>query len=234
MSFKPFKWIKKHPLEAAAIAATAWFGGPMIAGALSGAGAAGAGAAGAGALGAAELGGASIAGSAAAAELAAPLASGGSLAGWGAGAAGGGSALLGANEVLGASSLLGEGTLPSHFANMIAGGMGPSDFTAAMAGDAFMPGALGPTGTGTPSMGSKMGSLLASGNGANPRQALQLAQMMGQGAPESRPMGAPVDSGNPMMRQAQMTQEQITKKWLLENDPNTYARIYGSPQPMGA
>lgn len=84
-------------------------------------------------------------------------------------------------------------------------------------------------------MGSKMGSLLASKGGSmSPQQAMQLAQMMGSNRQEERPMGAPQDMGNPMQRQAMMTQEQITKKWLLENDPNTYARIYGSPQPMGA
>jgi hypothetical protein len=68
----------------------------------------------------------------------------------------------------------------------------------------------------------------------DPKQAMLLAQMAGGGQQPQRPMGAPMDYGNPMQRQAMMTQEQITKKWLLQNDPNTYARIYGAPQPMGA
>jgi hypothetical protein len=68
----------------------------------------------------------------------------------------------------------------------------------------------------------------------NPKNALLLSQVMGMGQQPSRPMGAPIDMGNPMQRQATMTQEDITKKWLLHNDPNTYARIYGAPQQMGA
>ena len=62
------------------------------------------------------------------------------------------------------------------------------------------------------------------------KDALLLASMMGGGQQQQRPMGAPLDMGNPMQRQAMLTQEQITKKWLLQNDPTTYARIYGSPQ----
>jgi hypothetical protein len=205
------------------------------------------GAAVAGAAGAAE-GGAGIAGSAAAAELAAPLASGGSLAGWGAGTtaadlgsamafgeygAGSGGSLAGLE-----SSLVSDGTLSSQIANMIAQGVGPSDFTAAMAGDAYMPAALGADGTGTASIGSKLGSLLASGNGLSPRNAMLLAQVLSSGSGSSQdrsiPQGSPLFGNNVSQSPGVMTQEQITKKWLLENDPNTYARIYGSPQPMGA
>ena len=188
------------------------------------------------------------AGAAGAAELAAPLASGGSLAGWGAGTtaadlgsamafgeygAGSGGSLAGLG-----SSLVSDGTLSSQIANMIAQGVGPSDFTAAMAGDAYMPAALGADGTGTASIGSKLGSLLASGNGLSPRNAMLLSQVLssGSGSAQDRsiPRGSPLFGNNVSQSPGVMTQEQITKKWLLENDPNTYARIYGSPQPMGA
>jgi hypothetical protein len=140
------------------------------------------------------------------------LFSGGTAAG--AAGAAGTSALLGALPYGGVGQAAGVvgGTLGAEF-----GGMAAAEAAAAGVGQ----------------VGGAGGSLVGSGWKMNPKQALMLAQMVGQGQQEQRPMGAPVDMGNPMLRQGQMTQEQITKKWLMENDPNTYARIYGTPQPMG-
>jgi hypothetical protein len=146
----------------------------------------------------------------------------------GAGAAGAaGSGLLGGGT--GASALLGA-TTPFITEGMMAGA---TPFVT----EAVAPFAAGAT-TAAPGMAAAYGPQAAQAAGAGwkmtPKQAMLLAQMTGAGQQPERPMGGPVDMGNPMQRPAMMTQEQITKKWLLENDPNTYARIYGSPQPMGA
>jgi hypothetical protein len=63
----------------------------------------------------------------------------------------------------------------------------------------------------------------------DPKTVMYLGMMAAQLG--SRPQGGPAPmSGPPQMRQANMTQEDITKKWLMQNDPNTYRRIYGNPQ----
>lgn len=216
---KPFKWIKKHPIEAAAIAAALVATGGTAAGWFGPAAAAGEAAA--GAAGAAGAGGASLAGTAAAAELAAPLASGGSLAGWGAGAGlGGSSALLGAFGPEASMSLASSLLSAPEATPFITAGVEPF----AMGATTAQPGVSGMFGPQAAQSGSKAGWKLGA------KEAMQLAQMTGGGLQEQRPLGAPQDSGNPWQRQAMMTQEQITKKWLLQNDPNTYARIYGAPQ----
>jgi hypothetical protein len=193
---KPFKWIKNHPFESAAIAAALVATGGTAAGWFGPAAAAGEAAAGAGAAGAA------------AGDAFMP----GLLAGTN-GLGGEASALLGAFGGVGQAAGVAGGTLGSEW-----GGMSAADAA----------------GTGIGQVGGAGGSGLASGWKMDPKQAMLLAQMAGGGQQPQLPMGAPMDYGNPMQRQAMMTQEQITKKWLLQNDPNTYARIYGAPQPMGA
>ena len=177
---KPFKWIKKHPFEAALAAAAIGTG-----------------------FGAAGYG---------------PMA----------GLFGGGAA-SGAAGGTGASALLGATT--PFITEGLLGGATP------FVTEAVAPFAAGAT-SAAPGMAAAYGPQAAQAAGAGlsmgPKEAMLLAQMTGAGQQEQRPMGAPSDMGNPMQRQAMMTQEQITKKWLLENDPNTYARIYGAPQPMGA
>lgn len=91
-------------------------------------------------------------------------------------------------------------------------------------------------------------SLLASGDAASPfgtslgknaapqslfnaKNAMLLGRMAGMASGQQpAQLGGPADYSNPNLRSAQMTQQQITKKWLLKNDPNTYRRIYGEPQ----
>jgi hypothetical protein len=177
------------------------------------------------------------------AELATPGIS--SLLG-GAGTAGGAGAfgLSGADAM--AASFAGDAYLPGTLApingtmsSMAANGMshllGPSNFTAAMAGDAYMPGAMGASGTGTPGMGSWLGSKFASGAGISPRQAMMMGNMLAQsGGQEQRPMGAPQMLQVPQqVQQGMRSQEDITKAWLLRNDPATYARMYGPPPGSG-
>ena len=196
---KPFKWIKKHPIEAALI----------------GAAIVGTGGAAAGMFGPAAAGAGAVAG-----DAFLP----GALAGT-EGLAGGSSALLG-----GLSGFFPDMGTASLSSNLLAPMTGAYDaLPAGVTG--FAPGAA----TAAPGMAGAYGPTLAEA-GSKPgwklggKDALLLAQMMGGGQQEQRPMGAPVDMGNPMQRQAMLTQEQITKKWLLQNDPTTYARIYGSPQ----
>jgi len=143
----------------------------------------------------------------------------------GAGAVGAGAAGAGA---AGASSLLG----PLAFDGVgqaagIAGGTLGAEFGGMTGAEAAA--------AGVGKVGGAGGSLVGgAGWKMGPKEAMMLAQMAGGGQQEQRPLGAPQDMGNPMQRPGMLTQEQITKKWLLENDPNTYARIYGAPQPMGA
>ena len=140
-----------------------------------------------------------------------------------AGAAGGAGSLLGGGA--GASALLGDLAFGGvGQAAGIAGGTLGAEFGGMTAAQA--------AGAGVGQVGGAGGSLVGAAKGfsMSPKQAMMLAQMAGGGQQEQRPMGAPQDMGNPMQRQAMMTQEQITKRWLLENDPNTYARIYGAPQ----
>jgi len=222
MGFNPASFMKKHR----------WLGPLLFMAPAAGAGLAGAGLLGAGAAsGAAGAGAGAGVGGTVGAETAAELASlyGTDL---GAGAAAGGagageSALLGEMD-LGSSMAFGE--YPASSLLDTYGGM------SSVADDAYggmfgsnMPWS-GPTAA-DDSVGNISGNS-KSGFKLSAKDALRLASMINN--QQQRPMGAPVDSGNPMQRQAMMTQEQITKKWLLENDPTTYARIYGSPQPMGA
>lgn len=233
---KPFKWIKKHPIEAAAIAAAlvatggaAGYGpmAGMMGGTAAGAGAAG----GAGALGAGV-------GGTVAAETAAELAAlYGSELGLGATGAVGESALLGGPSFLSGfspgSGLQGNlwGAAEGSLGGSLLGPM-PGAYDALPA--AMQPFAQGAA-TSAPGMASTYGPSAANAGSKaawkmTPKDAMLLSQVVGSGQQEQRPMGAPQDMGNPMQRQAMMTQEQITKRWLLENDPNTYARIYGMPQ----
>lgn len=179
------------------------------------------------AAGAAE-GGAGIAGSAAAAELAAPLASGGSLAGW--------SPLI---EGVSTGSLLSAfGPEAGSLGASLMGGVEPTPFLTSVSG--FAPGAA----TASPGVAGLFGPATteaagaAAGSWLTPKRAMALAQVLlsGSGSAQDRsiPQGSPLFGNNVSQSPGVMTQEQITKKWLLENDPNTYARIYGSPQPMGA
>lgn len=65
----------------------------------------------------------------------------------------------------------------------------------------------------------------------NAKNAMLLGRMAGMvGGQAQGQQGLPQDYGNPNMRPAMLTQQQITKKWLLKNDPNTYRRMYGEPQ----
>ena len=218
---KPFKWIKKHPFESAAIAAA------LIATGGSAAGMFGPAAAGAAGLGAAEVGaGAGIAGGTLGLEFGGMT----GLEALGAGVGGvggaGGSLLGGAG-----ASLLGSGAQSALLGNVDLGSsMAFGEYpTSSLLGNS------GPSGfswTGPTAADDSVGNI--SGNSKAPwrlggKDALRLASMMNSGQ-QDRPMGAPLDMGNPMQRQAMLTQEQITKKWLLQNDPSTYARIYGSPQ----
>lgn len=63
---------------------------------------------------------------------------------------------------------------------------------------------------------------------------MMLGQMAGDmGEQQQRPLGAPMmDAVPPLARQGMRTQEEITKAWLLKNDPATYARMYGMPPQM--
>jgi len=227
---KPFKWIKKHPFESLLIGAALVGTGGAAAGWFGPAAAAGEAAAGAGLTAAGDSVGA-IGSSA--------------LGNFGASSLGAGaSSLLGplAFDGVGQAAGIAGGTLGAEFGGMTAAEAAGAGVGEVGAGASKMPmmfspssaeaSLYGPMNTmkdtkmalGGPQGGWKMG----------PKEAMMLAQMAGGGQQEQRPLGAPQDTGNPMQRPAMMTQEQITKKWLLENDPNTYARIYGSPQPMGA
>lgn len=91
--------------------------------------------------------------------------------------------------------------------------------------------------TAAPGAAAGFGETLAgAGSAAKPllsgRQALLLGQMAGSmGGGEERALGAPsMDAVPAYTRQGMRTQEEITKAWLLKNDPATYYRLYGQPQ----
>lgn len=65
--------------------------------------------------------------------------------------------------------------------------------------------------------------------GFNPQKAMMLASLFGGGG-QPQQMGTPARMGNPMQRPALVSQEDIMKRWLMRNDPNTYMRLYGQPQ----
>ena len=210
MGFKPFKWAKNHPWETAALAATAWFGGPALLAAMEGGGAAAAGA------GAATAGSPALLG------------------------AGAGGVSLGAEAVAGVGGSALMGMTPEMLAGFGAGG---EDFAAQMAGNTIAgagyvapgmdPAFLGGnTPLGSPYSGfwdkatARVGDKLK-----DPKTVMRVGSMLlnsGQPAQQGGPQGAAFEA--PQMHSALMSQEQITKKWLLQNDPKTYRRIYGDPQ----
>lgn len=100
-----------------------------------------------------------------------------------------GTAALGGPAVLGAGGLLGGGTAAGGLASVY----GPSALTAALAGDAFMPAALGATGEGTAPVGSLLGSKLANASGKTALRGVVAANKMGLlgGQPQQAPSGMP-------------------------------------------
>ena len=201
-----FKWIKKHPWEAAGIAA----GSVLLPGAF-GIGPA-----------ASLFGGEAAAGAAGAA---------GSLAGGGAEASlfGGGAA---------EAAALGEGGIPfmaqmgealpvSGLAQSLMGGAAQFGVPEMAAMTPFAQGAT----TAAPGVAGMFGPGEAvSKPWLNPKMAMAMAGMLGGGEQRPQQLGAPVDMGNPYQRPALVSQEDIMKKWLRINDPNTYMRLYGQPQ----
>ncbi len=94
-------------------------------------------------------------------------------------------AALGGPAVMG---MLGGGTAASGIAGAGAGLLGASDATAALAGDAFMPAALGTNGVGEPSMGSLLGSKLASSGSTGMSNGKMFAARQGLGLLNQRPV----------------------------------------------
>lgn len=208
-------------------AAAAAFAAP-IAGAAAGAGAAGAGAAGAGAY-AGELGLGATAAEIAAADAAAAGAGGAYAGELGLGAT---PEMLAIPEAAGGTGLdyaLASGALPGGLemggeAAMLAPYAGPSADPAFLAGNT----PLGSPYSGwldkaTATIGDKL---------KNPRTQMMLGQMLAQSGAKPKQQGAPMGDAfaQPSMRSALASQEEITKKWLRINDPNTYRRIYGEPE----
>jgi hypothetical protein len=72
--------------------------------------------------------------------------------------------------------------------NGLAGIAGPSNFTAGLAGDAYLPGALGSSGTGTAGMGSQIGGAM---NSMGPKVAANLGKSMMQSAFTPQPAQTP-------------------------------------------
>lgn len=138
-------WVKIGGITAATL-------GTMGAAGLLGAGAAAAGSAGAVGADAAAAG----AGAAGAGATDAAVAGSPALLGAGGGVSPGGGS-LGAGVGSGVS-----GTLGSNVANGLANALGPSNFTAGLSGDAYMPGALGADGTGGAGIGNTAGGALRS------------------------------------------------------------------------
>jgi hypothetical protein len=64
----------------------------------------------------------------------------------------------------------------------------------------------------------------------DPKTVMHLGMMAAQlGTPQhGGPQLTSMDTGP--YRPALSSQEEITKRWLMQNDPNTYRRIYGNPQ----
>jgi hypothetical protein len=185
---KPFKWVKNHPVEAAAIAAGVAIGGPMLFEALA----------------------PEVAGGAAAASMDPALLGGTtSLAGE---LGGGSSALLASMDptLLGGASSL--ATVPGQFA-------GAAESSLYGAGVAQNPAtALGPP--------SNWLSKL------DPKTVMRVGSMVAQAGGGGQQQGGPQAGAyeQPAMHSALHSQEDITKAWLMKNDPNTYRRIYGNTQ----
>lgn len=123
------------------------------------------------------------------------------LLGAGGGAAvGGGSLGAGAAAAGGAGGLLGTGTLGSNAARGIGGVAGPSDFTAALAGDAYMPAAAGADGSGSAGIGNMLGGGLRSPSmGKNLFNAARFANAMQPKQAQANnwhPQGGPVSNTN--------------------------------------
>ena len=102
-----------------------------------------------------------------------------------------------------------------------------------------MPGAQSPFAMGAttaqPGMASAFGpnaAVSSYSKWTDPNNMMKAGQMIAQAGGQPQQQGAPQASAyeQPSMRSALATQEQITKKWLLKNDPKTYRRIYGEPQ----
>lgn len=104
------------------------------------------------------------------------------------------------------------------------------------AADEAFGGLLGPAGTpwlsGTAAADAVGGLNAPTKSLLNAKNAQLLGRMAMQSGGQQQPQGAPADFTNPNMRAANLTQEQITKKWLLKNDPRTYTLMYGAP-PQG-
>ena len=190
-------WVKKHPWETAAIVS-----GSVLTGGAAGVGPA------AGLFGGeAAAGAGAVAGDA---FLPGALAGTEGLAG---GAGFGGAAEAGA-EAFGATDLFGSLLAPSasSFAQsmLAAPSMTPMITNGMMGAEPFAQGAV----TASSGTGGLFGPSVKQAQSAlNWKDALQLAKMSGLGQQQQQqPLGAPQDYGNPMQRQAMLTQEQITKK----------------------
>jgi hypothetical protein len=231
---------KEDWLNTALLAAAAITGGAALApeAAAVGAGAEGASAAG---LGLGELGGgfggqfgadlaaSELGGSMLAPEVAGFGAGGGAegfgmMYGGGLGAPGYESLALGSGALPGGMELGGQATLltaPNIPAGFGAGGGGGAGAFGVSGADPVNAGAFG-----HPSRWA------GTSKGLSPTQMMQLGKMVGQIGSTPKQQGGPQADAfaAPSMRSALATQEEITRKWLKQNDPNTYRRIYGEPK----
>jgi hypothetical protein len=150
---------------------------------------------------------------------------------------------------------MGEDFAAQMAGQSMAGGAGDSALLALPEGGAYGmdPYAMGNLGRVAPSLGGAEASLYDPAQLANPQTAMgprestwlsrfgdkikdpktvmrlgQMAAQMGAPRPQGGPQGFAAEQ--PSYRSAMHSQEDITKAWLLRNDPNTYRRIYGNPQ----